>query len=54
MLHDILRAAPILAVGLTFALWFTAIPLLWATLLTALCAPTICLVQLLRNEVSAH
>jgi hypothetical protein len=54
MLRDILRAAPIPTLGLTCAFWFSGIPLLWATLLTALSAPTLCLVQLLRREVSAH
>ena len=52
MFRDIVRAA-LIAVGLTCALWFTGVPLLWAILFTALSAPTIYLVQLLRSEVSA-
>jgi hypothetical protein len=51
MFREIVRLTPLAAV-LAAALWYQGIPLGWATVLAALSAPTMWLVQLLRKEMS--
>jgi hypothetical protein len=51
MFREIVKLTPFAAV-LAGALWYQGIPLAWAGILATLSAPTLWLVQLVREEMS--